>query len=97
MSQFLFSVEIPPVPAGTVGMDESPAWRRFVHEAIPKLLPDKIALRIDRNVWLLPTDNMLPRLTSLSELARSNGLRYSCLLLPADAQVLALQIDPRNS
>jgi hypothetical protein len=96
MSQFLFSIEIPPIPDNTVGMTESPAWLRFSHEAIPKLLPDTVATRIDRNVWLLPTDNMLPRLTRLAELARSNGLRYSCLLLPVDAQVLAYQVDPRT-
>ena len=81
MPQFLFVVEVPPIPPGTVGATVSPAWSKFSSEASTILKPLKTYTQLQPNVWLLPAENALPALLALSSTAEKCTLAYSALLI----------------
>lgn len=94
MPQFLFAVEVPPIPEGSVGMNVSPDWMKFSNAAGSILKTVKGTKQLQTNVWLLPAENSLPALAELCALASSCRLQYSSLLLPVEAVVLALDAKP---
>lgn len=88
MSQFLFVVEIPPMPNSTFGSPFALAWTDFLREAEPKI-PNNISKnRIAPNVWLIPAENALPLIATLCGLADKFSLKYSSLLLSGDVSHL---------
>ena len=95
MPQFLFVVEVPPIPENAMGMTVSPDWRKFSNAASKIVGTAKGAKQLQSNVWLLPAENSLPVLTELCALAGSCTLRYSSLLLPVEATVIALNVEPK--
>jgi hypothetical protein len=94
--KFLFVVNVPPVPdeLAMQGVQESPAWMRFVREAEPKIKLAKAVLVLQKNCWLLPADGQLPLLAELVALAKKERLSYSSLLIPDGEVVLALDVKP---
>ena len=89
MQQFLFVVEIsyPSGPAG--GTNVSHEWSNFEVRAQKELPPALAKSKITRNVWLFDSENGLPSLIELSNLAKTCGLAYKAFLLPERAISLA--------
>lgn len=81
MPHFLFAVELPPIPPGSVGVTVAPAWSKFSSEASTILKPLKTYTQLQPNVWLLPAENALPALLALSSTAEKCTLAYSALLV----------------
>lgn len=96
MPQFLFVVEIPSIPEGSVGASVSPDWLKFSNAASSILKTAKGTKQLQSNAWLLPAENSLPALAELCALAGSCTLQYSSLLLPVEAVVLALDVKPKS-
>lgn len=84
MPQFLFVVEVPPGPAMSTVAGYSREWTQFENEANTILKNVKACTRLQTNVWLLPAENTLPFLVSMSAACNANGLAYSSLLLSGD-------------
>lgn len=81
MNQFLFVVEVPPVPEGSAGITVAPEWTNFYNAASTILKPVKACTRHQKNVWLLPAENAWPALMELSSTAVEHNLSYSVLLV----------------
>ena len=96
MSQFLFVVEVPPIPQGTAGMTVSPAWQQFSSAADTTIKSLKSVVPLQPNAWLLTTDKTLPLLAELAALASKHSLSYSSLLLPVDAVIIAHDVKPKT-
>lgn len=96
MPQFLFVVEVPPIPDNSYGTRESPDWTKFSHAASSILKTAKGTKQLQPNAWLLPAENSLPALAELCALADSCTLQYSSLLLPVEAVVLAHNVKPQS-
>lgn len=70
MPQFLFIVEVPPIPTNSHGLLESNDWSQFRCAADTKIKTAKSAVRLQPNAWLLPAEKTLPLLTELAALAK---------------------------
>lgn len=81
MSQFLFVVEVPPGPQGASEPMYSQDWREFASAANTILKPVKGCMQLQPNAWLLPAENLLPVLVSMSAAAEKYHLAYSVLLI----------------
>ncbi len=81
MSQFLFVVEVPPGPAMSTAAGYSREWTQFENETNTILKNVKTYTRLQLNAWLLPAENLLPVLVSMSAAATKNSLTYSALLI----------------
>lgn len=88
MQQFLFVVEIPPIPEGVMGMTVSPAWSKFLHDVDTTIKPPKTCTQLQQNAWLIPAENGLPLLLALSSTAEKYTLAYSALLITGDVTPL---------
>ena len=95
MSQFLFVVEISHPSGEAVGTNVSSEWNNFEIDA-QKVLPPALAKsKITRNVWLFDSENGLPNLISLTNLAQKCGLAYTAYLLQDDPVKLAKPINTK--
>jgi hypothetical protein len=94
MSQFLFLVEMPPTAALSTVRGYPEEWTMFEGEANTTLEPVRSCTRLQRNAWLLPAENTLPVLKALSDSADRCNLSYSCVLIPAGAEIIALDVKP---
>ena len=94
MPQFLFVVEVPPGPAMSSHSAHAREWTQFSSAAEAKIKTLKGTKQLQPNAWLLPADNSLPVLAELCALAGTCTLRYSSLLLPVDAVIIALNVEP---
>lgn len=95
MPQFLFVVEVPPLPQGSVGSTVSLEWSKFAHEASTTIKNLKGTTQLQPNAWLLPSEKGLPALMELSGKATNHHLSYSAVLVPDGAVVLALDVKPK--
>lgn len=95
MSQFLFVVEVPPIPPGAVGMTVSPDWQQFASAVGTKIAAVQSAVQLQPNAWLLPAEKTLPLLAEFAALAHKHFLSYSSLLLPTDAVIIAHDVKPK--
>jgi len=84
MPQFLFVVEVPPMKGISTAPHYPTAWTEFEDEANTILKPVKACTRLQLNVWLIPAENTLPFLVSMSAACTARGLSYSALLLSGD-------------
>ena len=89
MQQFLFVVEISYPSGSAVGTNVSHEWSSFEAAAQNGLPPALAKNKIARNVWLFDSENALPSLIELSNLAKNCGLVYKSFLLPEKATSLA--------
>ena len=96
MPQFLFVVEVPPLPRGSIGSTVSPEWSQFAHKASTTIKTAKAATQLQPNAWLLPSEKGLPVLMELSDMANFHHLSYSAVLIPDGAVVLALDVKPKS-
>lgn len=94
MSQFLFVVEIPPLPSGSFGLTASSAWSQFSHKADTTIKTVKGSIQLQPNAWLLPVDETLPFLLAWCALATDLSLSYSVVLIPDGAVIMALDVKP---
>ena len=94
MQQFLFVVEIPPLPEGAFGIDVSPEWTKFLRESSSTLKTVKAPTQLQSNAWLLPVENSLPALMALCALATKHRLSYSSVLIPDGANIIAKDVKP---
>ena len=95
MSKFLFVVQIS-YPSGlAVGTNVSVEWHNFEIDAKNELPPVLEKQKITRNVWLFDSENGLPSLMSLTNLAQNCGLAYTAYLLQDDPVRLAKPIDTK--
>lgn len=94
MPQFLFVVEIPPVPENSHGIYMSPGFSRFASEAAPKIKSVKGSAQLQPNAWLFSADKTLPLVAELAALASKSSLSYSSLLIPDGVVMLALDVKP---
>ena len=81
MPQFLFVVEVPPSPAMSSQPAHAREWTQFENETNTILKTVKACTRLQLNAWLLPAENLLPVLVSMSAAAEKNHLAYSALLI----------------
>ena len=88
MPQFLFVVEVPPLPSNTVGSGVAPEWSAFCNAASSTLKTVKSPTQLQSNAWLLPAENSLPALSALCALASKNRLSYSAVLIPDGATIM---------
>ena len=95
MPQFLFVVEVPPIPEGTYGANVAPLWSQFVSKSAATLKTVKGTKQLQSNAWLFPAESALPVLLELSALASAHNLSYSTLLVPDGAVLLALDVKPK--
>jgi hypothetical protein len=94
MQQFLFVVEVPPLPSGTVGTGVAPEWSAFSSAASSTLKTVKSPTQLQPNAWLLPAENSLPALSALCALATKCRLSYSAVLIPDGATIIAKDVKP---
>ena len=94
MQQFLFVVEVPPLPSNTVGTRVAPEWSAFSSAASSTLKSVKSPTQLQTNAWLLPAENSLPALSALCALATKCRLSYSAVLIPDGATILAKDVKP---
>jgi hypothetical protein len=88
MSQFLFVVDISYPQQGAVGTNVSSEWNSFEIDTKNKLPPSLQSKQISRNVWLFDSENTLPDLLSLSNLAASHNLAYRAFLISGEVTSL---------
>ena len=92
MQQFLFVVEISYPSDQSVGTNVSREWTIFEIRAQKELPPALAKSKITRNVWLFDSENGLPSLIELSNLAKTCGLAYTAFLLHDGLVKLATQV-----
>ena len=90
MPQFLFVVEVPPGPAMSTSAGYSRDWSQFENETNTILKTVKTYTRLQLNAWLLPAENLLPVLVSMSVAAEKHHLSYSALLVSGEVTPLTL-------
>ena len=94
MQQFLFVVEIPPLPNNTFGTAVAPEWTAFSNAASSTLKTVKSPTQLQPNAWLLPAENSLQALSALCALATKYRLSYSAVLIPDGATIIAKDVKP---
>ena len=69
MQQFLFVVEIPPVPNNSFGTNVAPEWLKFCNESSSTIKNVRNTTQLQSNAWMLPVESSLPALSALCALA----------------------------
>ena len=90
MPQFLFIVEVPPMQGMSTEPHYPAEWTRFESEANTILKPVKGLVRLQLNAWLLPAENILPILLSMSAACTARRLAYSALQVSGEVTPLTL-------
>ena len=90
MPQFLFIVEVPPMQGMSTEPHYPREWSLFESEASTILTPVKACKRLQLNAWLLPAENILPVLLSMSAACTAHHLAYSALLVSGEVTPLTL-------
>ena len=96
MPQILFVVEVPPMKGISTSSHYPPEWTEFENSVNTILKPVKTCVRLQLNAWLLPAENILPVLTSMTAAANEHGLSYSSLLIPDGAITLAPNVKQKS-
>lgn len=84
MSQFLFIIEIPPNESISTEPMYCVAWRKFESGLDNILKPLKSVVRLQKNAFLLPSENTWPYMLDIANLAVSLNLPYSVSLISGD-------------